>query len=92
MPDGTEGGQRKTQVQLVGTPVCHGKVTARARVVTRLQEAVNIERGDVLVTMSTDVGWTPYFPLLSGVVTEIGGLISHGASSLCVYTYTCIHA
>ena len=34
--------------------------------------------GDILVTYSTDVGWTPYFPLLAGVVTEIGGLISHG--------------
>ncbi|KAG7173426.1 phosphoenolpyruvate synthase-like, partial [Homarus americanus] len=37
--------------------------------------------GDILVTMSTDVGWTPYFPLLVGIVTEIGGLISHGNPS-----------
>ncbi|XP_037797094.1 LOW QUALITY PROTEIN: uncharacterized protein LOC119592339 [Penaeus monodon] len=63
-PDGSE-------LVLQGTPVCQGMVTAPARVVT--------DNGDILVTRSTDVGWTPYFPLLSGVVTEIGGLVSHGA-------------
>jgi len=26
----------------------------------------------------TDVGWSPYFPLIAGLVTEIGGLVSHG--------------
>ena len=37
-----------------------------------------LQTGDILITYSTDIGWTPYFPLLAGVVTEIGGLISHG--------------
>ncbi|CAG2117807.1 unnamed protein product [Medioppia subpectinata] len=32
-----------------------------------------------LITYSTDIGWSPYFPLLSGIITEIGGTISHGA-------------
>lgn len=36
-------------------------------------------QGDILVTYSTDIGWSPYFPLLSGIVTELGGLISHGS-------------
>ncbi|XP_063596682.1 putative phosphoenolpyruvate synthase [Penaeus indicus] len=71
-PDGSE-------LVLQGTPVCQGLVTAPARVVTDLKDAVNIQNGDILVTHSTDVGWTPFFPLLSGVVTEIGGLVSHGA-------------
>lgn len=38
--------------------------------------------GDVLITYTTDVGWSPYFPILSAVVTELGGLISHGRLSL----------
>lgn len=38
----------------------------------------NIKQGDILITVSTDVGWSPYFPMLAGVVTELGGLISHG--------------
>lgn len=37
-----------------------------------------IRAGDILVTHSTDIGWSPYFPVLGGVVTELGGLISHG--------------
>ena len=30
----------------------------------------------------TDVGWSPYFPLISGLITEMGGLVSHGKSEL----------
>ncbi|GIY85819.1 putative phosphoenolpyruvate synthase, partial [Caerostris darwini] len=33
--------------------------------------------GEILITLSTDIDWSPYFPIVSGVVTEIGGLISH---------------
>lgn len=44
-----------------------------------LEEAQSIRPGDILITYSTDIGWSPYFPLLSGLATEIGGLISHGA-------------
>ncbi|KAK8739029.1 hypothetical protein OTU49_003798, partial [Cherax quadricarinatus] len=75
---------------IVGTPVCHGVVTAPARVVTSLHEATEIQNGDILVTVSTDVGWTPYFPLLAGVITEIGGLISHGAVVAREYGLPCI--
>lgn len=62
-----------------GNPIFHGVVTATARVLTKFEEAENIQAGEILVTYSTDVGWTPYFPLLSGIVTELGGLLSHGA-------------
>lgn len=68
-----------SELVLQGTPVCQGMVTAPARIITDLKDAPTIQNGDILVTHSTDVGWTPYFPLLSGVVTEIGGLVSHGA-------------
>lgn len=37
------------------------------------------QRDDILIVSYTDVGWTPYFPLLGGLVTEMGGLVSHGA-------------
>ena len=55
-----------------GTPVCRGKYQGTARIVTRLSEAKLIQQGDVLITISTDIGWSPYFPLLGGVVTELG--------------------
>ncbi|OQR78982.1 hypothetical protein BIW11_06043 [Tropilaelaps mercedesae] len=62
-----------------GTPVCAGQVKAPVCVVTTLEDADQIQQGDILVTYATDVGWSPYFPLLGGIVTELGGLISHGA-------------
>ncbi|OQR66881.1 putative phosphoenolpyruvate synthase-like [Tropilaelaps mercedesae] len=62
-----------------GTPVSKGRVIAPARVITRLEDAHLIQKGDVLITYATDIGWSPYFPLISGIVTELGGLISHGA-------------
>ncbi|KAF2365020.1 PEP-utilizing enzyme mobile domain, partial [Trinorchestia longiramus] len=77
-------------VSLHGTPVCLGRVRGPARVVTSLSHASDIQRGDILVVYSTDVGWTPYFPLLSGIVTEIGGLISHGAVVAREYGLPCV--
>ena len=40
--------------------------------------------------MSTDIGWSPYFPLLGGVSTELGGLISHGAVVAREYGLPCV--
>ncbi|XP_028967607.1 uncharacterized protein LOC100901692 [Galendromus occidentalis] len=63
-----------------GTPVSQGKVEGPARVILDfVSQAHEIKKGEILITRATDTGWTPYFPLLSGVVTEVGGLLSHGA-------------
>ena len=75
---------------LKGTPASSGRFKGVCRVVTRLEEASSIEKGDVLITVSTDIGWSPYFPLLGGVVTELGGLISHGAVVAREYGLPCI--
>lgn len=48
--------------------------------------------GDILITHSTDIAWSPYFPILGGVVTELGGLISHGAVVAREYGLPCIVA
>ena len=44
-----------------------------------LEEAKQIQCGDILITRCIDTGGSPYFLLLAGVVIEIGGVISHGA-------------
>ena len=49
-----------------------------------------IRPGEILVTQSTDIGWSPYFPVLAGVVTELGGLISHGAVVAREYGLPCL--
>jgi len=37
-----------------------------------------LQPGEILVVPFTDIGWSPYFPLVSGLVTEIGGIVTHG--------------
>lgn len=63
---------------LPGLAVSAGVVEGRARVVMHLQDAV-LEEGDILVTSFTDPSWTPLFVSLGGLVTEVGGLMTHGA-------------
>lgn len=63
---------------IAGLAVSSGIVEGRARVVESLADA-NIEKGDILVTVFTDPSWTPVFVSLAGLVTEVGGMMSHGA-------------
>jgi len=63
---------------LIGLPVSAGTVEGRARVVLDLAQAA-LEPGDILVTAFTDPSWTPLFVAISGLVTEVGGLMTHGA-------------
>ncbi|MBF5028872.1 phosphoenolpyruvate synthase [Micromonospora sp. ANENR4] len=63
---------------LAGLAVSAGVVEGRARVVTDLAGA-DLEPGDILVTAHTDPSWTPLFVAVAGLVTEVGGLMTHGA-------------
>jgi rifampicin phosphotransferase len=63
---------------LVGLPVSAGTIEGRARVILNTAEA-NLEAGDILVTTFTDPSWTPLFLAIKGLVTEVGGLMTHGA-------------
>jgi pyruvate,water dikinase len=63
---------------LVGLPVSAGTVEGRARVILDMAEA-DLEVGDVLVTAYTDPSWSPVFVAITGLVTEVGGLMTHGA-------------
>jgi len=63
---------------LVGLPVSAGTIEGRARVILDMGEA-DLEVGDILVTAYTDPSWTPAFVAIAGLVTEVGGLMTHGA-------------
>ncbi|MDT0305799.1 rifamycin-inactivating phosphotransferase [Streptomyces sp. DSM 44917] len=63
---------------LSGLPVSAGTVEGRARVVLDMAEA-DLEAGDILVTAFTDPSWSPLFVGIAGLVTEVGGLMTHGA-------------
>jgi pyruvate,water dikinase len=64
---------------LRGATACGGHVSSRAAVLAGVHEAHLLQRGDVLVTRQTDPGWAPVFCLISGLVIERGGMLSHGA-------------
>jgi pyruvate,water dikinase len=64
---------------LRGATACGGQVSSRAAVLAGVHEAHLLQRGDVLVTRQTDPGWAPVFCLISGLVIERGGMLSHGA-------------
>ncbi|MBB6695627.1 phosphoenolpyruvate synthase [Cohnella xylanilytica] len=63
---------------IVGLAVSSGVVEGRARVVLNLDQA-DLEEGDILVTSFTDPSWTPLFVSVKGLVTEVGGRMTHGA-------------
>jgi pyruvate,water dikinase len=63
---------------LVGLAVSAGVVEGRARVILDMEDA-DVEAGDILVTAYTDPSWSPLFVAIAGLVTEVGGLMTHGA-------------
>ncbi|MGG3563209.1 phosphoenolpyruvate synthase [Neobacillus rhizosphaerae] len=63
---------------IVGLPVSSGVIEGRARVILNMEDA-DLEAGDILVTPFTDPSWTPLFVSIKGLVTEVGGLMTHGA-------------
>lgn len=63
---------------IVGLAVSSGVAEGRARVILNIEDA-NLENGDILVTPFTDPSWTPLFVSIKGLVTEVGGLMTHGA-------------
>jgi pyruvate,water dikinase len=63
---------------IIGLPVSSGVIEGRARVILNMEDA-DLEDGDILVTSFTDPSWTPLFVSIKGLVTEVGGLMTHGA-------------
>jgi pyruvate,water dikinase len=64
---------------LRGLPAGAGLVEGRARILFREEDMDSLQPGEVLVVHTTDVGWTPLFLVAAGVVTELGGPLSHAA-------------
>jgi rifampicin phosphotransferase len=79
--EGLAGAYRRDDLPagaLVGLAVSAGTIEGRARVILEMAEA-DLEAGDILVTAYTDPSWTPLFVAIKGLVTEVGGLMTHGA-------------
>ncbi len=75
---------------LRGIAASSGVVTGRARVCRRLSEISKVRRGDILVTVATDPGWTTVFSIIGGVVVETGGVVAHAVMISREYGLPCV--
>ena len=64
---------------LKGFPASPGHVKGKARVISRPDEFAQMRQGAILVARITTPAWTPLFALAAGVVTDVGGPLSHGS-------------
>ena len=62
-----------------GLAACSGVIQGRIVVITDISQINKIKKGDILVTKQTDPGWICIFPMISGLVVEKGGVLSHSA-------------
>ncbi|MCH5350904.1 MAG: hypothetical protein J1F39_02920 [Clostridiales bacterium] len=77
VPVKVDGGEGVTTLK--GISVSRGKVRGRARIVRSFEDAQKIEKGEIMVAPFTDIGWSPYYSVIGGLVTEVGSTLSHGA-------------
>jgi pyruvate,water dikinase len=66
--------------EMRGTPVSRGSVEADVVVISDPGDFGSMKRGAILVTRATDPSWTPLFTLASGVIVEVGGVLSHAST------------
>ncbi|MHA1803196.1 MAG: PEP/pyruvate-binding domain-containing protein [Promethearchaeota archaeon] len=62
-----------------GIPASQGLITARVRILNEINQLSKVKKGEILVVSRTDPGWTPVFSMIGGLITETGGILSHGA-------------
>ena len=75
---------------IVGRPAGRGAVEGIVRVAHSVVEARELKPGEILVAPVTDIGWTPYFAVISALVTDIGSSVSHGAVVAREYGLPCV--
>ena len=76
---GANDTEKKYNNAIKGLGANNGKVVGIARVIESFDEIDRLQKNDILVTKFTDTGWTPKFAILSGIVTEYGGILCHAA-------------
>ena len=76
---GTSDTEKNYDNAIKGLGANNGKAVGIARVIESFDEIDRLQKNDILVTKFTDTGWTPKFVILSGIVTEYGGILCHAA-------------
>ena len=65
--------------ELKGVPVSNGECEGVVHIVYSAEDANTLQKGEIMVARFTDIGWTPYYSIVNGLITEIGSSLSHGA-------------
>ena len=65
--------------ELRGVPVSNGECEGIVHIVHSADDANALKKGEIMVAQFTDIGWTPYYSIVNGLITEIGSSLSHGA-------------
>jgi phosphohistidine swiveling domain-containing protein len=65
--------------QIKGLPGSSGQAEGRVRILNSPEEGDQLQPGEILVAITTNVGWTPIFPRAAAVVTDVGAPLSHAA-------------
>ena len=71
--------KRQRPSQLSGLPGSAGQVEGRVRIVDSPEAGSQLQTGEILVAVTTNVGWTPIFPRAAAVITDVGAPLSHAA-------------
>ena len=77
--DATHRIRRRITDQIKGIPGSAGQAEGRVRIVNSPEEGWQLQPGEILVAVTTNVGWTPIFPRAAAVVTDVGAPLSHTA-------------
>ena len=65
--------------QIKGLPGSAGQAEGRVRIMDSPEDGNQLQPGEILVAVTTNVGWTPLFPRAAAVVTDVGAPLSHAA-------------
>jgi phosphohistidine swiveling domain-containing protein len=71
--------KQTSAAKISGHAASPGEITGVARLVLDPQDMARVRKGDVLITRSTAPSYNALLPLLSGIVTDRGGTLSHAA-------------
>jgi pyruvate,water dikinase len=69
----------KDSTEFQGIPASQGTITGLVRVIDKIDFMSSVRQGEILVVPRTDPGWSPVFSKIGGLITETGGILSHGA-------------
>jgi len=77
--DNTGRIQKRFTNQIKGLPGSAGQAEGRVRIVDSPEDGIQLQLGEILVAVTTNVGWTPIFPRAAAVITDVGAPLSHAA-------------